>query len=67
MYCRGVPLLAWNGTDGRPIIRKKTSVTDRHDEPILLYQHYAIVLFLRLHQERDAPYGQRRKESRHEK
>jgi hypothetical protein len=35
-YCRGAPLLASGGTDGRPIIRKKTSVTGRHKKPVFL-------------------------------
>ena len=35
-YCRGVPLLASDRTDGRPIICKKASVTGRQDQPNLL-------------------------------
>ncbi len=29
-----IPKVGESGTDGRPIIRKKPSVTGRHDEPV---------------------------------
>src|SRR6266487_7095012 len=37
------------GTDGRPIIRKKTSVTGRHMQPILVFRAYGCILVSMVH------------------
>ena len=48
------------GTDGRPIIRKKTSVTDRHTQPVLLSSVALLSLFLTACSSMDAPRSRRR-------
>ncbi len=44
-------LLSLGGTDERPIIRKKTSVTGKHKKPVHLYLQHGSTLFLALVQE----------------